>query len=600
MILRRDGAPVARGALQKMAQSAAHRGPDAEGIVELGAVGLAHRRLAVIDTDHRSDQPMRRGDSWLVFNGAIYNFPELRRELEALGDRFETSGDTEVLLHVLDRWWIEGLDRLNGMFSLCFYDSDRRRMLLARDRFGIKPLVWCQDGQQIAAATEAKQLIASGCVEAHPDMRVAQTFLEHGMLSIGTDSFFRDIKTVEPGHAITIELASGTVEDHRWYDLADRAAPISIDLPAAAEKLRALLADSVRIRHIADVRVGGALSGGLDSSSLCALSAHYAGADFQTFTTFHPNSSHDERHHARLVGTKFGLSMVEVPVDMAGYYTPDWLKKAGYIHDQPIPSGSHFNEHALFDAARASGVTVMIDGQGSDEILGGYGEYWLMAQRLALRSGRLDHVWQGLEGRRAGTGDSRRLALAKMLVAIKNSGDYGVSPLLQGAVKIRLPDPRQPGADFRTLSLDEVRRTSLPYQLHSQDRSAMNASIESRLPFLDYRVVEFGLSLPTSLKVGGGWQKRVLREAMHDLPPAIRWRRDKVGFTAPDAEYTAANFSKFRTMIAEAAYHFRDFLDPVRVLANFDRHADASTPYDPAIFRMLSLAGWWNAFSVSL
>jgi asparagine synthase (glutamine-hydrolysing) len=164
ILVNRDGRPVERATLQAMANAVAHRGPDAEGIVELGAVGLAHRRLAVIDVNDRSNQPMRSGDNWLQFNGAIYNFRELRTELEALGHRFHTKSDTEVLLHALDQWWVDALPRLQGMFSFCFYDGRRKKLLLARDRFGIKPLCYHLSDRVFIAGSEAKQLLATGLV----------------------------------------------------------------------------------------------------------------------------------------------------------------------------------------------------------------------------------------------------------------------------------------------------------------------------------------------------------------------------------------------------------------------------------------------------
>ena len=603
ILVNRDGRAVERPLLQAMADAVAHRGPDAEGIVELGPVGLAHRRLAVIDVNDRSNQPMRSGDNWLQFNGAIYNFRELRTELEALGHKFHTRSDTEVLLHALDQWWVDALPRLQGMFSFCFYDARRRKLLLARDRFGIKPLCYHLSDRVFIAGSEAKQLLATGLVGSAPDHSVLRTFLEHGRLNLDERSFFSDIKLMPPGQLAIYDLAGDQLVQMRWYDLSLHVEPQDIPYGKACERLRVLFDDAVRSHHVANVPVGASLSGGVDSSSIAASSAAVVGdpGQFPLFTIYHADHRHDERRYAAQVTGRFGFRPVEVPVSLIDYYTPEWLESFAFSQDQPLPGGSHFNEHALFKAAHEAGVTVMLDGQGADEYFGGYGEFWLAAQRSAIKRGNLAEVGRNLRGRSLTNAEPMSLTARKMIAALLRR-ESDISPLMaglwrgKGAARHAYAPPK----DFRPLSIDELVRSSIPYQLHSQDRNAMQFGIESRVPFLDHRLVEFVCSLPTDYLVGRGWQKRIFRDAMSELPNDIRWRRNKIGFSSPDAEFGAQYPERLAAMLDDAVSTLAPLLDAAELHRRLDRYRLDPGLYDPAIFRLISLAAWVRRFGVSL
>lgn len=605
ILVHRDGRRVESRQLQAMADAVAHRGPDAEGLVELGAVGLAHRRLAVIDVHDRSNQPMRFGDNWLLFNGAIYNFRDIQRELEALGHEFHTRSDTEVLLHALSEWGSDALPRLNGMFSFAFYNAKQGKLLLARDRFGIKPLCYHLSDQVLIAGSEAKQLLATGLVSSRPNRAAARIFLETGRLNVDDRTLFADIANLPPGHWLEVDTKSWETRRQRWYDLAQRIAPSRPAYGEAVATIRDLLADAVRLRHIANVPIGSALSGGLDSTSMAVFSRAVVAdpAAHPVFTTYHDEQGHDERQLAASVANKLGYRHVEVPVDLPSYFTTDWLERFARLQDQPLPSGSHFNEYALFEAARGHGVTVFLDGQGADEYFGGYGEYWSAAQRGALRSGRFDEVWRNLRGRSLTTGDPLGLTFRKWVARqlgvvplVSELMDGAFSQEIQGTVEAEELLPR----DFKALVLAEMGRLSIPYQLHSQDRFAMAFGVESRLPFLDYRLVEYVSSLPVTYRVGGGWQKRILRDAMHELPDAVRWRRQKNGFSSPDAGYWATNNDRMRSMVHDALDTLAPLVDVRLVRQRLDASAATIADYDQAMFRLISLAAWVRAFDVSL
>lgn len=605
ILARRDGQTVERAAVTAMAEAVAHRGPDAQGVEVHGPVGLAHRRLAVIDVDHRSDQPLRLGAKHLLFNGAIYNFRELRAELTALGRTFVTEGDSEVLLHALDQWGVDALPRLNGMFALALFDDARQTVLIARDRFGIKPLVYHHGADAFLAGSEAKQLLATGMVSARPDLGAMRVFLETARLNIDDRTLFADIRHLRPGHWIELDRRAWSLRQECWYDLGRRIVPHRPRYADAVAQTRDLLADAVRLRHVANVRVGAALSGGLDSTSIAALSAQVVPdpSAFAVFTTFHDEVGHDERPLARQIAGQYGFHHIEVPVDLPAFLTPERLEQFAFVQDQPLPSGSHFNEQALFRAVRDAGVTVMLDGQGSDEYFGGYGEFWAAAQRAMLRSGRLRQLWANLKGRSARTGDPLWQTFRK-LVVVELGREPRTAVLLDGTLARDIPGAEQTGGvlprDFAPLSLAEMTRLSIPYQLHSQDRFAMASSIESRLPFLDYRLVEYVSGLPIAYRVGNGWQKRLLRDAMPELPDAIRWRRAKDGFSAPDAAFFRDRPDALRAMVADAVAVLARLVDGPAILERFDARVGQPHGYDMAMFRLISLAAWVRAFRVPL
>lgn len=605
ILVHRDGRTVERRHLQAMADAVAHRGPDAEGLITLGSVGLAHRRLKVIDVHDRSNQPMQLGGSWLIFNGAIYNFQDLRSELEAFGRSFHTRSDTEVLLHALDQWGSDALPRLNGMFSFAFHDAKRGTLLLARDRFGIKPLCYHLSDGLLIAGSEAKQLLATGLVAPRPNLSAARIFLETGRLNIDQRTLFADIVNLLPGHCLEIDLASDEVALSRWYDLGARIVPSHPPYDEAIETIRDLLADSVRLRHIANVPLGAALSGGLDSTAIAVFSRQFLGdpTEHRVFTTWHNEAGHDERALAARVAKQLGYRHVEVPVDLANYLKPDWLERFARLQDQPLPSGSHFNEYALFEAAREHEVTVFLDGQGSDEYFGGYGEHWFASQRAALRSGRFGEVWTNLRARSLSTGEPFALT-ARKWVASQLGAVPRVSSLMDGAFPVSVAGAIAAECDlpreFEALVLAELTRLSVPYQLHSQDRFAMAFGIESRLPFLDYRLVEYVSGLPVRYRVGGGWQKRILRDAVPQLPDAVRWRRQKNGFSAPDAGYWATNNAAMRALIEDALVAVGPLVDIALVRRRLDAAAATLGGYDPAMFRLISFAAWVRAFDVQL
>lgn len=603
LVIERTGGQVDPAMLHRMNDVAAHRGPNADGVSVRGQVGLGHRRLSIIDLAAHANQPMDREEAALVYNGEIYNFRDVRAELQALGVVFSTDSDTEVLLQALRTWWIDALPRLNGMFSFAYHDARRGQVLLARDRFGVKPLVYRLDKDRLIAGSEAKQLFAADGAQPRLNEDAAVRFLLDAQLNYDTRTFFQDVVELRGGGYAIYDCAADSFEIGRWYDLAAQVRPSSAPYAQARDELSAILHDAVRIRHIANVPLGACLSGGVDSSVICSISAGLVddpGA-FKVFTSFHQQDGYDERAYSRKVVETFGFHSIEVEPDLGFLFTPDAMQELARHQDQPISTGSHFNEYVIFKTAREAGVTVVLDGQGADEYFGGYGEFWHAAQMEHLRSLNLGAFRRGIDLRAQSTGRTTAEVLKRFAASLLPA-KHGDGPGWVADARRILPGPTAPltrPKGFNGLALEEVLSTSLPYQLHSEDRHSMRWSIEARMPMTDYRLVEKALSLPTEYKVGGGYQKRILRDAAPRLPREIATRRGKMGFVSADGEFMRRSPDTVRPMMAAAADYAKRFAPPQRVMADFDAMIEGRAPYHAGFFRLLSFHGWGKAFNVT-
>jgi asparagine synthase (glutamine-hydrolysing) len=586
--------------LEKMNRTASHRGPDGSGSAVFGPIGLGHVRLSIIDLSNGGHQPMSRGGLHISFNGEIYNYRELRQDLEALGEAFVTGSDTEVLLAVLAKWGMSGLERLKGMFAFALYDERSGTLHLVRDRFGKKPLLYAKVGNALYAASEAAQIYAALGTGPKVNSTVALRFLEYGYLNGTAETFFSGLFEVPAGHYLRHRIDGGETEIVQWYDLGAKVVPASANYDEAREKLRDLLIAAVRRRHVADVEIGICLSGGIDSSSIASLSSTlFPGKRLLSVTSYSDEPGFDERKFSRSVVRHFQLRSIEICPDTDDMWTPDKLRELGWYHGQPIPNGSHLNEYHVFRAAHEAGLKVMLDGQGSDEYFGGYGEFWLSAQLELLRAGRIAQLYAGLKAR----AEAVRLPFVSVLKGF-------VAAVLRAARPPGRADwlkchaapepPRSSGHKrFLELSLEELTHSSVPFQVHSEDRNSMRWSVESRLPFLDHELVEYVLGLPTEYKCLRGIQKKILRDAVSELPAEIAARRDKIGFASPDARTCLRNGAQIRSSLRDTLARLDSIANAGAVLRKFDGMIETQSNYHPMFFRLLSFDGWQRAFNAT-
>jgi asparagine synthase (glutamine-hydrolysing) len=555
---------------QRRIDIVAHRGPDGRGWQEMpsaaGPVALGHRRLAIIDLTDYAAQPMLHGASGLslVFNGEIYNFLELRAELEAAGERFETQSDSEVLLRAVAVWGEKALDRLQGMFAFVIHDARNQRLFAARDRFGIKPLYYARTDAGLAFASEIKQLHGLEGLPNRMNLPRVHDFLASGIMDHTDETMFAGVHQVRAGELAVVDLSErrASLTIRRWYSVTCHLLdPMSEE--DAADRFRELLDKSVDLHLRSDVPVGSCLSGGLDSSSIVSLMAEklrvmHGHPQVRSISACYTDKSVDEKpfidiaaEHAKTQSNIIYPRHEDV-FDLAARMT--------WHQDEPFGSTSIFAQWSVFAEARRIGVKVMLDGQGADEQLAGYHSafnyygaelvrtgQWRMLSRMMLERKR----WHGTSLRQ----QARHFALPLLPRSVLNrlrsryravaehnwldSEAFRDIPPDQSALDIAaksvgLSAPR----DIASLCMTLTHASNLQMLLHWEDRSSMAHSIEARVPFLDHRLVEFSLGLGNQHKITGGDTKRVLRSAMKGiLPEAVRQRRDKLGFATPETAW---------------------------------------------------------------
>jgi asparagine synthase (glutamine-hydrolysing) len=534
--------PPDRALLSRMASTMQRRGPDGEGVWLDDVAGFAFRRLAIIDLHERSSQPMHLGPLHLVFNGEIYNYRELRDELRGLGHAFGTEGDAEVLLHAWSQWGEGALDRFNGMFAFAVWDESERALTLAADPFGEKPLYYAEAGDRLVFGSELKAILHDPAVPAAADEEALALFLTRGSMPQIEASFFHGIRRLPAAHVL--RWHAGTTTLRRYWTPSRVEAPR--EYGEAVERVRELLRDSIRLRLRSDVPVGTSLSGGVDSSTVVALSAQLAGEHRRhAFTARFRGFERDEWEYATEVAERAGVVEHHSVEPTADELLGD-LPQLVLDHEEPVSSLSVYAQWRVMEAAKQVGVTVLLDGQGGDELFAGYPT----AVGYALRSLPLTAAVRELVGApRTAALVAQALAIdhlpdpARTLYRRRTASVYVARSVAQeSAPKVR-PLLRLDGLNGSPLGrelLAEAFDTSLPNLLRFADRSSMAHSREVRLPFLDRRIAELALSLPVSFLYAGGVTKRVLRDAARGLvPDAVLERRDKVAFEPPQKRWLA-------------------------------------------------------------
>jgi asparagine synthase (glutamine-hydrolysing) len=568
-----DRSVPAPAVVRQMMGSLAHRGPDDEGLFADDHVVLGHRRLSILDPTPAGAQPMRRGDMWLVHNGEIYNYLELADELRRSGSAFSSGTDTEVILAAYEAWGIDAISRFNGMWAFALWDQPRRRLILSRDRMGEKPLYLRRTSRSIVFASEVTALANARPVDPtdawlpEPDLAVARDFLVSGAVDHSDRTFVHGITSLAPAHVLVIEDGGSSLRRY-WSTppLADDDRPSSTGADRARDAARieefaAAFDRSVRIRLRSDVPIGTCLSGGLDSSSIVLTAAQVLREPRWTGSTeageheqhprraFHarfPEHGIDESRYAELVAAAAGMSLTFQAPRAAGLLTA--LVPVLRAQGEPFGGASIMAQHAVMRSAHASGLKVLLDGQGADELLGGYQFYLGVRAAGLLRAGHPVAAARELRASVASGTLTPAGSLRGFLRALghgrpvdwarsASAGRYGirVEPVLDRAGSV-VPHLEVSGTHLaRRLWQDLCGISAL---LRYEDRNSMAFGIESRVPFLDVDLIELAVRLPDRLRVGGGMTKVALRRAMADrLPPAVRDRRDKLAFAAPEAAW---------------------------------------------------------------
>ncbi len=591
-----------------------HRGPDGRGVYEAPVVFLGHRRLAIIDLSERANQPMKSSDGQhhIVFNGEIYNHRELREELEQRGVRFKTTSDTEVLLEALVLDGERILPQLNGMFAFVMWDESTGRMLIARDRFGIKPLYYYEDEELLVFASEMKAIFPL-VKELRPNDGILYDFLHYGRVDHVDETFFHSIRRFPAGY-YAIASVSG-IRFERWYDLRAqvrslRGSPEFRERGEAehVEEVRRRVLRAIRLRLRSDVPVGSCLSGGIDSSTIvtaCSTLLEDEKSVFQTYSAVYGDWFRlDETRYIKAVLGKTGFhgNYVRPTVADLEQRFSDFM----YHQEEPVSSTTPFAQYMVMYLAHSHGAKVLLDGQGADEILAGYD--YMVGFYLAelLRRGRiLRFIQEAYVQYRRKNRVGLKAALASFLprrFRKRAMGRRQPHVSRQFATRFRsrrivehlLMDP----PDLNTGLLNHV-LWKLQHLLRFEDRNAMAFSIETRVPFLDHNVVEYVLALPPEYKIRRGVTKWVLREAFGDLlPSAVLQRTDKIGFATPEELWMRnSEASALRELKVAPHPMLADYVDMkwVHRILNTDLRQIPSKALQ-MLFRVVCLQLWLDLF----
>jgi asparagine synthase (glutamine-hydrolysing) len=533
-----------------MADAMARRGPDGEGIWHDDEAGLAFRRLAIIDLHGRSNQPLHLGDLHLVFNGEIYNYIELRAELRGLGHRFVTEGDGEVLLHAWAEWEEGALERLNGMFAFAVWDGARRRMTLAVDRFAEKPLFFAEGIEQLLFASSVWALRAADPSLGTPDSVATERFLALGKTPQLPATFYADIKRLPPAHLAAWGPDAG-LAIRRWWE--PRRVEVPSDASAAAERLASLMSDSVSLRLRSDVPVGTSLSGGLDSSSILALTSRLSpDSSRHAFTATFPGFARDEWAYAEAAARSAGVTEHHA-IQPAMEELFDDLPALVADQEEPFATTSIYAQWRVMRRAREAGVVVLLDGQGADELFGGYAgiDGWVLrSQGPRAVLGGLIRDRRVAESVAVAYSNGRAPAALARRYRLRAASPY-VDPSVAWAAASYAAETHVDwsagSSPLRRELLTQTFRTSLPNLCRFADKDSMAFSVEVRLPFLDPRVAEFALSLPPEFLWREGATKWLLRNSMRGLvPDAVLDRRDKVGYETPQDRWFGSEEGRAR------------------------------------------------------
>jgi asparagine synthase (glutamine-hydrolysing) len=551
---------ISHDAIVQMTRAVAHRGPDGEGTAFLGltATGLAeidprtghdwrvalgHRRLSILDLSAAGRQPMvYRDHLWLIYNGEVYNYVELREELERAGHEFHSRTDSEVILAAYDQWGGECFERFRGMWGLVIIDCRRQVAIVSRDRLGIKPLYLVESDGLIAVASELKQFLSVPGLQLRPDKSVLRDYLLTGY-ERSRQTFFEGIAPVPAGVWLSIDLTDGTVSAPHEYWFPERIEATVTDSRQAGEQLRESLLEAVRIHLRSDVPVGCALSGGVDSSSIAGCVGQLTASRqcLETFSVLFPGTPIDE--------SGFVKQMIESVHCRPHSITPTAeqfladLDRFLWINDEPVGTVAQYAGYALARLTREAGVPVTLNGQGGDEVLGGYWQSYFLHLRQLWHSGK----WLRLAGHFAGSMSpwgNRELPRQAPLMLRRyraRRGDGQQQSPLSSTPTNGAEDRSAQAKLARLLSMNdqqrrvfEIREMFLPRLLKWDDRNFMAFSVEGRYPLLDHRLIELALTFRPEALYSSGWTKTPLRRAMQGIvPQPVLWRRTKFGFETP-------------------------------------------------------------------
>lgn len=611
------------GELESMMEIVAHRGPDGKGYYHDAKFVLGHRRLSILDLSELGAQPMEYMNRYVItYNGEIYNYIELREELKAKGYSFKSDTDTEVVIAAYDFWKEDCLNHFNGMWAFALYDKAKQVVFCARDRFGIKPFYYTQIGNKFVFASEIKQFTVIKGWKALGNIPRIMDFLYEGVSDHTNETLFKNVYQLRGGESLLYDLHKAEFKVSGWYNLKRKSSCTATLTPKEAKnRFFSLFEDAVRLRLRSDVKVGSCLSGGLDSSAIVCVANNLLRktgdhVNQETVSSCFEQKKYDEQEYIDTVIEKTGVKGHKVFPSLSDLL--EELDRLTWFQDEPFGSTSIFAQWNVFKTARENNILVMLDGQGADEQLAGYSRFHAVYFTELFLTGYWKELKESLENYRKCYSRYYHNPFKMIATAIMQTPRNRT--LYEWTLKTRRMFKKDVNDDFTWLhqeirkkhrfniptgltvkdeSVTELLYTSLPMLLHYEDRDSMAHSVESRVPFMDYRLVEFVLSLPNHYKIHKAVTKYVLRNAMqHILPDKIINRYDKLGFVTPEEVWIRENTAFFRKELCDACDTLAFLVNKACVLRWFDRTVDSSAEFNYAFWKLISLSRWIKVFKI--
>jgi len=604
--------------VKAMADTISHRGPDDDGYYVSGPIGLGFRRLSIIDLN-TGHQPISNEDGsvWIVFNGEIYNYQELREHLLSRGHIFKTRTDTEVIVHLYEEFGESCVEKLRGMFAFAIWDGRNRTLFIARDRLGIKPLYYASSSKSLVFASEMKAILADPEVRREVEPAMIDRFLSFNYTP-GEETFFKNIHKLQPGHYMVAR--PGELQVRQYWDLHFSGEPVHPNQKQAEEQLVDLLEESVRLHMISDVPVGFLLSGGLDSTAMLSLAAGKTDQPISSYTIgFSEPGIEDERPYARLAASRYGVKHYEMTITSKDFV--DFLPQYVWHMEEAVCEPPAVALYYISKLAKEH-VKVLISGEGGDEAFAGYPNYrnllWL--ERLKSAAGPLKGVFSGMLGALNSVAHSKKIAKYMPLLDIPLSSYYysrtsspfsffnqPANPVYSSAFAATVDKRKSLSAVQKYLqgelnNLNKMlyvdTKTWLPDDLLVKaDKITMANSIELRVPFLDHKVMEFAASLPSNFKVRGFTTKYLAKKALSARVPQEIINRKKTGFPVPYESWLRKDLNSWlRDLLFSQRAMERGYFDRRGVENLFSRNSETGA-YSKEIFCLAVLELWHRVFS---
>jgi asparagine synthase (glutamine-hydrolysing) len=585
--------------LQNMNDLISHRGPNDEGFFYQSNFAFAHRRLSILDLSTDGHQPMSYLNEkyTLTYNGEIYNYLELKEELLAEGYFFNSDTDTEVILAAYDKWGQECIQHFNGMWAFALYDKDNEVIFCSRDRFGIKPFYYAELNSQFLFGSEIKQLLS--CQDKHVvEKNILIDYLVYGLLEHTNQTFFKDILKLPQSHNLIYDLQTHTYEIKKYYSIEINADLQKLNEHQSVEKYAEYFRNAVQIRLRSDVKVGTCLSGGLDSSSIAAIaSSLYEPDGKDKFCAIHAKSTElqtDESYYAKLVSKHCSLDLHVIEPSFKEF--KESIEHVVYIQEEPFDSPSIFMQYFVMKQAKKIGCIVMLDGQGGDETLFGYESYYPTYFASLLKNWDIKTFVNELINVKNFKIPKWKIFLKSFLLLFRRQTDGLVRYIKTRKVALKVQHDqknikyKREFVSFKEFQIREIMSGNMPALLRYEDKNSMCHSIETRLPFIDYKCVNFAISLADNIKYKDGFLKYILRKSVDKLLPSkITWRQNKFGFESP----TSSWLNQHREIMAKSIYESK-------VLKTICR-LDKIDLKDNAIFwRLYNIAIWEKKFNVEV